>query len=71
MRGETLTFPLRNLRGLRDPGEAPEEADAVLGPGLPPELHVRRHQLGQLPHQAGGGAWTVDYFMRRFTPERL
>ena len=43
---------LRNLRGLRDPGEAPEEADAVPGAGLPSKLHVRGDQLGQLPHQA-------------------
>ena len=57
----TLTVPWRYLRGLRHPGEAPEEADAVPGAGLPPELHVRGHQLGQLPHQAGGGPWTVCY----------
>lgn len=28
----------------------------ITAPGLPSQLHVRGHQLGQLPHQARGGA---------------
>ena len=29
-------------------------SDTPYNPGLPPHLHVRDRQLGQLPHQAGG-----------------
>ena len=69
----TLCCVLRQLLCLWVPGATPEEADAVGAPagrphsppqvhvpGLPPLLHVRHRQLGQLHGEAGGGAGQVS-----------